>query len=107
MQMSSEMNLHPTTDGLDLCDFFDQFGPFAFQLPTVETIMAKAWLYAVPTITQDDRDAVHDALLDILRCPDCSRVLTADDLWDVHGHANGCDVDETVFACLCGTSGVL
>jgi hypothetical protein len=103
------MNLHPTTDGLDLCDFFDQYGPFAFQLPTVETIMAKAWLYAVPTITvtQDDRDAVHDALVEIPRCASCDAVLSDDDLWGVSGHANGCDVDETVFACLCGTSGVL
>jgi hypothetical protein len=78
--------------GLGLCDFFDQYGPFSFQLPTV---------------TQDDRDAAHDALVEIPRCASCDAVLSDDDLWDVHGHANGCDVDETVFACLCGTSGVL
>lgn len=39
------MSTPPSPDALDLCDFFDQYGPFTHELPTVETIMAKAWLF--------------------------------------------------------------
>jgi hypothetical protein len=66
------------------------------------------------TITQDDRDGddwdeplgpvdreVQAALIwHQGYCATCDRSPCG-------CHANGCDVDETVFACLCGTSGVL
>ena len=58
-------------------------------------------------ITQDDLDAAHDALVEIPRCPDCDGVLSDDDMRSIHGHANGCDVDETVFHCrACDAQGV-
>jgi hypothetical protein len=106
---ATETRLTCTDCGRELHESIDRIfqvcGPCMARWRVLSAIVAPSRAGFV--VTQDDRDAAHDALVEMPRCEHCYALLTDDNMRDVHGHANGCDVDETVFACLCGATGVL